>query len=387
MVRIDCLIFGYRKIKIPKDAVAKVTTRFLHMGVSVKISSDGEFTVRERDREKAHTALSGIEYTESECLGLLGAYKKIKNKPLVFSAVAVCMLFSSLSSCVVWDVRIDGNERITDAQIALELEGAGLSVGAPWWQLDRSKIEATLLRNSSEISWVNINRRGSVAYVSVAEKHTTDGDKSVVPSGYANVVARADCVIEEITVKRGVATVKQGDTVKKGDVLISGVLPAEAGGGFCYAEGCVIGRMSDTIGVTVERSYVKKSEKSKKIASVDLKIFNFSANIFKSYGNSDTECDIIKEIKTFSLFGKALLPLEISIDYATEYSKEACEYTDSEMVSVASARLTMLTDLALTHADLLKIRTSGHFTDTGYVMSNELVFTADVSSTLEFASE
>ena len=387
MVRIDCLIFGYRRIKIPPTAVATVTTRLLHLGVSVKISSEGEFAVRERDREKAHTALSGIEYTESECLGLLGAYKRIRNKPLVISTAAAALALALFSSSVVWDVRVEGNERLTDSEVVLALEGCGLRVGDLWWTLDRSKIETALLSSFSDIAWVNVNRRGSVAYVTVLEGHLPDGESSTRPEGYANVVASADCVIEQITVKRGVAMVKEGDTVRQGDLLISGVLPESAGGGFCYAEGYVVGRISDTVSVTVERDYEKKSEKDKKISSLSLKIFNFSVNIFKRYGNSYSECDIIKEIKTFSLLGKAPLPIEISIEYAVEYTTEALKYSDSELVSVASSRLVILTDAALSRADLIKIRTSGHFTDTGYVMSNDLVFTADVSSTLSFGTE
>ena len=387
MARIDCIIFGYRKIKIPPECTAKVTTRLLHLGISAMIANDGSFTVRERDREKTRSALSGIEYTESECLGLLGAYRRIKNKPLVFTAVFVALLITLLSSSVVWDVRIDGNERLADTEIERELERCGLEVGRPWWSLERSRIENELLSSCGDIAWININRRGSVAYVTVVEKENVGENISESTGGYANIVASADCVIEEITVKRGVAVVKQGDTVRRGDLLISGALPEEAGGGFCFAEGTVTGRRSDTVSVAVEREYEKKSEKSKKIASLAIKIFNFSANIFKNYGNSGDECDIIKEIKTFSLFGKAPLPLCISVEYAVEYSSERCEYTDAELVSVASARLSVLTETALSSSDLLKIRTHGTFTDTGYVMSNDLVYTTEVGEALGFDAE
>ena len=38
---------------------------------------------------------------------------------------------------------------------------------------------------------------------------------------FSNIVADRDGIIEEITVKKGYATVKPGDVVKKGDILIS----------------------------------------------------------------------------------------------------------------------------------------------------------------------
>ena len=43
--------------------------------------------------------------------------------------------------------------------------------------------------------------------------------------------------------------VKVGDVVKKGDLLISGVLPLELGGGFCTAQGEVKGRVADRVEV------------------------------------------------------------------------------------------------------------------------------------------
>ncbi len=384
MVRIDCLIFGYRRIKIDPSKISIATSRLLRLGISIKITPDGTFCTRERDSKKTHTALMGIEYTESDCLGLVGAYKRIKNKPLVFSAVLISLSLALFSTSFVWDVRVDGNTTLTDAEIVSALEKCGLGVGDFWPDIDRSALEAELLTTRDDVAWVNINRRGSVAYVSVIENEKHTENAPTEKGKYANIVATADCIIEEITVTRGTAVVKRGDAVKRGDLLISGTLPDEAGGGFCYAEGRVVGRMSDTVSVSVDRKYEKKVAKNKKITSAMLKLFKLNTNIFKSYRNLGEECDIIKEIKTFSLFGKARLPLEIMIEYAVEYSKEVCEYTDTELVSIASSRLALATDARLSSADLMKIRTHGGFTDEGYSMTNELVFTKEAGVPLEF---
>ena len=242
--------------------------------------------------------------------------------------------------------------------------------------------------SSSDIAWININRRGSVAYVTVAEKEQNPTDSgSTTGAGYANIVAAADCVIEEITVTRGTPEVKVGDVVRAGDLLISGVMPLESGGGFCYAEGIVIGRISDTVTAEVERIHTVRNEKKDKLFSKTLKIFDFSVNIFKSYGNSSKEYDIIKDIDTFSLFGKAKLPIEVITEYTVTYDESEERYTDARLVAVASQRLNAKLINRLTLADLVGIRTYGDYTDTGYRISSDIVFLADVSRVLEFDIE
>ena len=46
--RIDCLVFGYRKITVSVEDMARVTTKLLQNGVSIIINRSGSFTIRER---------------------------------------------------------------------------------------------------------------------------------------------------------------------------------------------------------------------------------------------------------------------------------------------------------------------------------------------------
>ena len=67
--------------------------------------------------------------------------------------------------------------------------------------------------------------------------------------------------------------------------------------------------------------------------------FNFSINIFKLYGNSPSECDIIENVKVYSLFGIKKIPISVRTKYIIEYSKDMGSYTDTELVQIASDRL------------------------------------------------
>ena len=387
MVRIDCVVFGYRKLKILPENLSEATSIMLRASITSRINADGTVTVRERDFAKISGLFKGrFEFECSEPLGIPGKYKRLKNKSAYIAAILVSIVIISFLSNLVWDIRIEGNLSIPDSEIKLGLAECGLSIGDLWPTINRSNIESKYLATENNISWININRRGSVAYVKIIENQIKEEEKEELPK-YSNIVASHDCVIEEITVRSGTAVVKKGDTVKKGDILIMGVLPQELGGGFCSADGSVIGRINEKISINVNRKYEKIIGKNKKLYSITLNFFKISINIFKLYRNLTDKCDIIDNEKTYSLFGISRLPFSVSIKYLSEYEYAESEYTDEELVRVASSRLDALTVSRLCRADLLKIRTYGEFEEDGYKMRSEMSFLSDVSERVEFKVE
>lgn len=388
MVRIDCLIFGYRSLKIAPEDLSELTSIFIRSSVFSSISDNGTVIVRERDFGKIKVLLSGrINFSYSRPLGLYGGWLRTSHKGALICGFVISLAIVLLLSSVVWDVRVSGNELLEDGEIVDTLSECGFGIGDFWIAKNKSVIESEALSKNERIAWININRRGTVAYVRVIEKeveHFTDEAERV---GYSNVLATADCVIEEITVKRGTAVVKPGDVVQKGDLLIAGILPSEAGGGFCYAEGSVIGRVSDTITVEMNRKCEKRIYVGREIHSIVLKIFDFSINIFKKYGNLTNECDIIETEISYTHLDKYRLPFFLTVCYIPLFESETSEYTDEEIVKLATDRLNLLTENRLAKADLLRLKTSGEFTDTGYVIRSDTVFLTEVGENNGFSTD
>lgn len=388
MVRIDCLIFGYRRLKIAPEDLSELTSIFIRSSVFSSISDNGTVIVRERDFDKIKVLLSGrIDCSYSEPLGLYGGWLRTSHKGALICGFVISLVIVLLLSGVVWDVRITGNEMLEEGEIVDTLSECGFGIGDFWIAKNRSVIESEVLSKNERIAWININRRGTVAYVRVIEKEAEHITDEVERVGYSNVLATADCVIEEITVKRGTAVVKPGDVVQKGDLLIAGILPDEAGGGFCYAEGSVIGRVSDTITVEMDRKYEKRIHVGREIHSIALKIFDFSINIFKKYGNLTNECDIIESEISYTHLDKYRLPFFLTVCYIPLFESETTEYTDEEIVKLATDRLNLLTENRLAKADLLRLRTSGEFTDTGYVIRSDAVFLTEVGENNGFSTD
>ena len=88
MVRIDCLIFGYRRMKIEPSDLSELTSFFIRAAIYSHINSDGFIIVRERDVGKIQDLLKGrINFSLSEPMGLYGRWLRLEHKRSRIAAV------------------------------------------------------------------------------------------------------------------------------------------------------------------------------------------------------------------------------------------------------------------------------------------------------------
>ncbi len=384
MIKILFFLLGFKKYTLSDEGVRRAVRLFLRKNINIRIVNN-EFYVPLLRCKKIEGILRGkVEYTVSAECGFGGFVYRNRKKYGIFAAVILFVFLLLFSVDTVWDVRIEGSEFGNEEKIKEELENIGFGVGSRWSKTDRSRIEVNLLSSSDLVSWVNINRRGGVAYVNVIDKFVYEEN---VVQGYANIVAKSDCIIEEVTVFKGVAAVKPGDVVEKGDILISGVIPLELGGGFCFAEGYIKGRVFEKIetvsGPTSEVKVYSKSQKTE----INVNFFKFSLNIFKLYRNPHTDCDIIENEEVFTSLGGVLLPFSITTKIACPYIIETYSLSQEEMIESALNSMRKTLEARLRNGELVKIKTDGAFVGDAYVMTSEIIILEDVGVVLGFAVE
>ncbi len=385
MYNIDYYILGFVEIKVDPDDFSKIFTKFLKFGIRAELKSENTIIILYQQFEDAKRVLSGanINFAISRERRILKADKDIKRTIVITSALIFTFIIVIFLSNIVWCIEVEGNESIGDSSIISDLEKCGLYIGNMWTNIDLGEVESGFLNMRGDVGWININRSGTVAYVSI--KETEKGVlKNPEKPEYSNIVAKEDCIIEYISVESGTPAIKVGDAVTKGDLLILGVNANGEESRFCSAEGDVIGRVNTTVSTVALREKSQKSIENIAINSLKIKIFNFSINIFKKYGNLDPECDIIEEKNQISIRSGRKLPLEIIKEYRLEYREAHYEATDEELVREASHKMTALVHDKLSDVDLNSIKTYGRFTDEGYEMISELVYSCSVSETAEF---
>jgi similar to stage IV sporulation protein len=142
---------------------------------------------------------------------------------LVFGALVFAATLYTLSS-FIWFVEVTGNDKIEPEQVLQSAAKYGLKVGAYKWPLDKSAVERGIADDLRELIFVGVEIHGTKATIEVAEK-ILPGDRDEANLS-AHLVAAKDGVVTEVLVVSGIAQVKKGDTVRKGQILISGIVGA-----------------------------------------------------------------------------------------------------------------------------------------------------------------
>ncbi len=409
MARIDGLLFGYTVFSVSTENTAAFANALLSLGISAKIkrsrkglkkhlfksfengkpeenkSGIARAEIRLSDRARLKERLNEkMEYTESEMRGLPGLLYRNRKRYGTFLGFITAALIILGSSGLVWDVRIEGLEGDELLRTEALLSELGVHSGARWCEIDKNELEAKLLEKSLDVAWININRRGSVAYITVKERENFVAPEK--PPLYSNILATEDAIIEEISVKSGYPMVKAGDIVKRGDVLISGVIPSELGGGLCRAEGTVVGRVSERICVNVSETVTEKQYFTDGKTQNSYKILGFSINILKNSRNSASMCDIIKYKSNLELFGKRL-PIEKYTTVTLPYREVTRTRSTDELLMYARSCLSDRISEELFDSELLKIKTGGEFTEDGYTMYSDALVLKNIGSEKEILTD
>ncbi len=130
----------------------------------------------------------------------------------ILTLIASIVFFSS-----VIEVKISPLESVDNNDI-LELL-SNECVKAPCL---KNKIDCTKLKREiskiENVALVSVYIKGVVLYIDINEELD---DGVIVEDNYRPIVAKSDCIIEQIIVESGTALVTNGQTVKKGDILIA----------------------------------------------------------------------------------------------------------------------------------------------------------------------
>jgi similar to stage IV sporulation protein len=122
---------------------------------------------------------------------------------------------------IITDIYIEGNAHIKSEEIINRLGECGLKKGMLKAFVDTDETEKLFKIANSDVSYIAININGTKAYVQIAEArkkpNIEEKDKAY------DIVSDYDGVIESIRTKAGFQVVNAGDSVYKGQLLVSGI--------------------------------------------------------------------------------------------------------------------------------------------------------------------
>ena len=265
---------------------------------------------------------------------LINRYRKRK----IFAiATMVIAIFIFISTRFIWNIEIIGNENISTDEIKSIVSEYGIEVGKLKVNINPEKISNLIRLKRDDLAWIGITIKGTNAIITVEE--SVKIPEIIDENDMSNIIAAEDSVISKIIVRSGTARVNVGDSVKKGDLLVEGVMEGNNTGiRNVHAD-------ADIFGVKIYQKESKenfvqniKIETGKKEEKKEICINNFVINFNKgllNFENYDTICTR-KKIKIFSNFN---LPFELKKTTYIEYKNEQKKFSNEELISKIELKL------------------------------------------------
>lgn len=244
--------------------------------------------------------------------------RSMKRRLALCIGVGLCIVLLALSSLFVWRIDISGNDKLSDGVILRALSECGVENGAFWPALSSDEVRSDVLMKLPDIAWLSVNVHNSIAEVVIHERIAKPD--IVDEAEYADVKATKAGYITKLSVLEGKALVSVGDTVSKGDTLISGTMDSEtADDRFVHAMGTVQARTWYEINAQTPLYETVKAEKGHSRTSFSLVFGKNLIKISTDSRNNSASCAKMNKLRYASLGEAFTLPVGIIKQESTEF--------------------------------------------------------------------
>ncbi len=237
-------LLRYLKGYVRFNALGGFTERFINLcaGNSIYIFNSsyekgvffGETDIRNFKKLRAVARKTGVRIIVRKKLGLPFFIRQKKHRAGILAGAVFYCVFIVVMNMFVWSIDASGSEKYSSEQIIEAAEKAGVKYGISRFFFDENKAARDIYRIfGGELSWVTVNIRASKCFIEVRDSDETvkEEEENKEPS---NLIADFDGVIMSDETYSGIKSISKGSAVKKGDLLISGVMEDDYGSAVYY---------------------------------------------------------------------------------------------------------------------------------------------------------
>lgn len=300
----------------------------LHLSASI---SGGDYL-----RLKKYADKHGDTLKISNQKGLFYYFFRLLNRPILIIGFLLWIFLVIYLPTRVLFVYVDGNAKVSTSEIIDAAERCGVKFGASRRYVRSEKVKNALLSEIEDLQWAGINTNGCVAVISVKERETPE--KKQFSNSVNNIIASRDGVISSITVRSGNVVCKQGQAVRKGQLLVSGYTDCGLWIKRQTADAEIFALTSRSVTAIAMKNVQKRSILCKKDSRIYVQL---GKNIIKLYDSSGISYDgCVKMYKQIPIMlpGGFALPVSLHVETVYLYDSEAMtlpDITDTEWIKRA----------------------------------------------------
>ena len=252
---------------------------------------------------------------------------------LVMMLLVICFLSTRL-----WSIQIQGNIMNPTSQLLEFLEDQGISYGMK--KIHCHALAEAMRREFPEITWVSASLAGTKLSFEIREGNTPPEESE--EDAACSLFSEIDGVVERMVTRKGTPLVRTGDTVEKGQELVSGILNIIDDSQevvryeYVHADADIYIRHKVSYYDSFSRNTEKKILKGKEKKYFFLRIKNLFLDL--SWAKKKNE-DRVRTEYPFQVTEHFYLPLSAGIITAQEYTLRKETLTEKDAKKQAIFRL------------------------------------------------
>lgn len=279
--------------------------------------------------------------------------------------LAVYVLLLQLFPRYIWSVDVQGNDKVSAAEIQEVMADLGVRVGNARTGFDLRTIQLQAIESLPDLSWVAVNLEGSIAHIEVNERVTAEEPPDL--SQPTNLKAACDGRVVSTRIVDGQAVVQQGDAVVKGMLLASGIIDTTHGALFKHARGEVLAETTHTFTTYIPWEEVQDLPRSDSVFRPSLQLFSLHIPLYTNRSLPDAYIE-----KTYDhtiVAGGVRLPIGFTNRYYHALEPTTIHRTQAEAAVLAERELQAWKEAHLANADIEKEDKQESITDSGYALT------------------
>lgn len=157
-----------------------------------------------------------------EKIGLPFLCKAYKKRYGFMLGIALFFFLIYSFTSYIWDINVIGESIYTKEEIVKNVRDNYVDIGTPIEDINCEELEKILRVEYDKVAWISCELKGTQLNIEITE--TIEQDTIKVSNNPCNIIAAKDGVVTKIVTRNGKTIKTIGEEVKKGDVIITGVI-------------------------------------------------------------------------------------------------------------------------------------------------------------------
>lgn len=284
-----------------------------------------------------------LKCTKKGGLPFIISQYKIRSGLLIGAVLYIAI--SIILSSFIWNININTSGSINEYELRDELRSLGLYEGAKISDINIHDIEQQATMDMDNIAWISINITGTLVNIELSPRVDKKTPTEKTPS---NIIASSDGVITNIEAGEGKPSVKIGEAVVKGQMLVSGILEYDIGGfKLKHSDAKIYAQTKKTLSVSVplKENILQKTDSNIYKKNLSLLWCDFPISI---YGTPEGYASTQVSNENIELFGTQL-PIKITTENYNVYENIEVKRTEKQARSLAENQLSVLEAFSLSN--------------------------------------